>query len=87
MTLTPTCPIDTAWPQRLTVPVVETLIADLKDCVKEAKASPGGQGSMVVLYGPYFLISLDLLSFSFRLSADLVELLRFFSFLRAGGRF
>ncbi|EJF65434.1 PLP-dependent transferase [Dichomitus squalens] len=36
---------------RLTVPVVDQLIADLKDAVGEAKLSPSGQGTMVMLYG------------------------------------
>lgn len=36
---------------RLTVPIVDTFIADLKDSVKEAKMQPSGQGSMVTVYG------------------------------------
>jgi sphinganine-1-phosphate aldolase len=36
---------------RLTLPVVDTFIADLKDCVREAKTSPPGKGTMVSLYG------------------------------------
>jgi len=39
---------------RLTVPVVDNFIADLKDCVKEVKANPpvkDKQGNMVALYG------------------------------------
>ncbi|KZT29117.1 PLP-dependent transferase [Neolentinus lepideus HHB14362 ss-1] len=35
----------------LTVPIVDTFIADLKDSVKEAKMQPSGQGSMVTVYG------------------------------------
>ncbi|KAH9944721.1 PLP-dependent transferase [Amylocystis lapponica] len=36
---------------RLTVPVVDTLIVDLKDAVRDAKAAPSGKGTMVTLYG------------------------------------
>ncbi|EPQ57117.1 PLP-dependent transferase [Gloeophyllum trabeum ATCC 11539] len=36
---------------RLTVPIVDQFIADLKDSVNEAKLSPSGQGSMVAVYG------------------------------------
>ena len=36
---------------RLTVPVVDQFIADLKDAVKEAQLEPGGKGTMVMLYG------------------------------------
>ncbi|EIW63248.1 PLP-dependent transferase [Trametes versicolor FP-101664 SS1] len=36
---------------RLTLPVVDTLIADLKDAVNEAKLAPSGSGTMVMLYG------------------------------------
>ncbi|TFK53505.1 hypothetical protein OE88DRAFT_1733420 [Heliocybe sulcata] len=36
---------------RLTVPIVDTFIADLKDAVQEAKLRPSGQGSMVAVYG------------------------------------
>ncbi|KII92641.1 hypothetical protein PLICRDRAFT_37419 [Plicaturopsis crispa FD-325 SS-3] len=36
---------------RLTVPLVDTFIADLKDAVKEAKTKPTGKGSMVAVYG------------------------------------
>ncbi|KAH7925624.1 PLP-dependent transferase [Leucogyrophana mollusca] len=35
----------------LTVPVVDTFIADLKASVEEAKTKPSGQGTMVRLYG------------------------------------
>lgn len=40
-----------AWEQRLTIPVVDSLIADLKDAVSEAKLAPAGTGTMVMLYG------------------------------------
>ncbi|KIP04601.1 hypothetical protein PHLGIDRAFT_129375 [Phlebiopsis gigantea 11061_1 CR5-6] len=36
---------------RLTVPVVDTFIADLKDAVRESISSPSGHGTMVQLYG------------------------------------
>ncbi|TEB10259.1 sphinganine-1-phosphate aldolase [Coprinellus micaceus] len=36
---------------RLTVPVVDAFIADLKDAVQEAKLAPSGTGSMVAVYG------------------------------------
>ncbi|TDL15304.1 PLP-dependent transferase [Rickenella mellea] len=36
---------------RLTVPVVDTFLEDLKACVKEAKSKPAGKGNMVALYG------------------------------------
>ncbi|GJE92746.1 PLP-dependent transferase [Phanerochaete sordida] len=36
---------------RLTVPVVDTFIADLHDAVKEAELNPSGKGTMVQLYG------------------------------------
>ncbi|TFK44145.1 PLP-dependent transferase [Crucibulum laeve] len=36
---------------RLTLQVVDTFIADLKDSVKEAKVAPSGKGTMVSLYG------------------------------------
>ncbi|GLB37008.1 putative PLP-dependent transferase [Lyophyllum shimeji] len=36
---------------RLTVSMVDTFIADLKDAVKEAKVAPSGKGTMVALYG------------------------------------
>lgn len=36
---------------RLTVPVVDQFIADLKDSVKEARLTPSGAGTMVRLYG------------------------------------
>ncbi|KAJ6625827.1 PLP-dependent transferase [Mycena sp. CBHHK59/15] len=36
---------------RLTVSMVDTFIADLKDAIKEAKLEPSGKGSMVALYG------------------------------------
>ena len=37
--------------KRLTIPMVDTFIADLKDAVREAKVSPSGKGTMVALYG------------------------------------
>jgi sphinganine-1-phosphate aldolase len=37
--------------QRLTVPVVDRFIADLKDSVHEARANPTGKGTMVAVYG------------------------------------
>jgi sphinganine-1-phosphate aldolase len=43
-----------AQPQRLTVPLVDTFIADLKDSVEEAKTAPGGKGNMVQVYGTLF---------------------------------
>ena len=39
----------------MTVPVVDQLIADLKDAVGEAKLSPSGKGTMMTLYGAYHL--------------------------------
>ncbi|KAI0630423.1 PLP-dependent transferase [Trametes polyzona] len=36
---------------RLTLPVVDTFIADLKDAVRDAKLAPSGKGTMVMLYG------------------------------------
>ncbi|KAF9050348.1 pyridoxal phosphate-dependent transferase [Panaeolus papilionaceus] len=36
---------------RLTLPIVDTFIADLKDSVREAKVAPSGKGTMVSLYG------------------------------------
>ena len=56
---------DSTCLQRLTVPVVDNLIADLKECVREVKEASaaaqaqGGkgkkkkEGTMVALYGPY----------------------------------
>jgi sphinganine-1-phosphate aldolase len=41
---------DTVW-QRLTVPVVDNFIRDLKDAIWDAKGSPAGKGTMVSLYG------------------------------------
>jgi hypothetical protein len=40
--------------QRLTVPLVDTFIADLKDSVEDAKTAPGGKGNMVQVYGMWF---------------------------------
>jgi sphinganine-1-phosphate aldolase len=39
--------------QRLTVSVVDQFIADLKDCVREAKAKPSETGQMVTVYGTH----------------------------------
>lgn len=39
--------------QRLTVPVVDTFIEDLKECVREAKGQPAGDGTMVAVYGTF----------------------------------
>jgi len=36
---------------RLTVTMLDTFIADLKDSIKEARLSPSGKGTMVSLYG------------------------------------
>ncbi|KAI0689368.1 PLP-dependent transferase [Cerioporus squamosus] len=36
---------------RLTVPVVDNFIADLKDAVREAQLAPSGKGTMVMVYG------------------------------------
>ncbi|KAF7985068.1 hypothetical protein HWV62_8929 [Athelia sp. TMB] len=36
---------------RLTVPLVDTFIADLKDAVAEARGAPSGKGTMVSVYG------------------------------------
>ncbi|CDO76973.1 hypothetical protein BN946_scf184281.g20 [Trametes cinnabarina] len=36
---------------RLTIPVVDQFIADLKDSVREAQITPSGKGTMVMLYG------------------------------------
>ncbi|KAF8893553.1 PLP-dependent transferase [Infundibulicybe gibba] len=36
---------------RLTVTMVDTFIADLKDAVKDAKVAPSGEGTMVAVYG------------------------------------
>ncbi|ETW81089.1 glutamate decarboxylase/sphingosine phosphate lyase [Heterobasidion irregulare TC 32-1] len=36
---------------RLTVPVVDTFIQDLKESVREVKGKPAGKGTMVALYG------------------------------------
>ncbi|KAH0589554.1 hypothetical protein H2248_005289 [Termitomyces sp. 'cryptogamus'] len=36
---------------RLTVSMVDTFIADLKDAVNQAKTTPSGKGTMVALYG------------------------------------
>ena len=39
--------------QRLTVPVVDTFIQDLKESVREVKGKPAGKGTMVALYGAF----------------------------------
>jgi len=39
--------------QRLTIPVVDSFIADLKDSVKEALIQPSGKGTMVAVYGEF----------------------------------
>ncbi|KAF8149467.1 pyridoxal phosphate-dependent transferase [Crassisporium funariophilum] len=58
---------------RLTVPVVETFIADLKDAVRESKGAPAGKGTMVSLYGTsrfsLFTLSLSFLAIFVRLVA------------------
>ncbi|ELU36202.1 hypothetical protein AG1IA_09768 [Rhizoctonia solani AG-1 IA] len=36
---------------RLTVPMADQFIADLKDCITEAHGKPAGKGNMVALYG------------------------------------
>ena len=41
----------------MTVPVVDQLIADLKDAVGEAKLSPSGKGTMMTLYGTYHVLN------------------------------
>lgn len=38
--------------------MVDNLIADLKDCIKETKISPSGGGQMVRVYGRCFVSSL-----------------------------
>jgi sphinganine-1-phosphate aldolase len=38
----------------LTVPLVDTFIADLRDSIEEAKTAPGGKGNMVQVYGMWF---------------------------------
>jgi len=47
--------------QRLTLPLVDQFIADLKDSVREAKVAPSGKGSMVAVYGTFFCPFLFLL--------------------------
>ena len=42
--------------KRLTVPVVDNFIADLKDAISEAKLAPSGKGTMVMLYGAFLLL-------------------------------
>ena len=75
--------------QRLTVPVVDQFIADLKDCIREEKIEPkkakGEEGNMVALYGMFsvqaFLrgnllsdLCLSLQSVDIRLDFELVML-------------
>ena len=42
--------------QRLTVPLVDNFISDLKDAIREAKLAPTGKGTMVMLYGACLLL-------------------------------
>ena len=45
---------------------MDTFIADLKSCVREAKESPSGKGTMVAVYGMFpFIIFLPFLPFVF----------------------
>ena len=37
--------------QRLSVPIVDAFLEDLKDAIREAKLNPSGKGTMVTLYG------------------------------------
>ena len=39
--------------QRLTVPAVDTFIADLHDALEESMKNPTGKGTMVQLYGTH----------------------------------
>jgi hypothetical protein len=50
--------------QRLTLSVMDTFIADLKDSVREAKEVPSGKGTMVAVYGafPFLLFFIFFLS-------------------------
>jgi hypothetical protein len=43
--------------QRLTVPLVDTFVSDLKQSVQDVKGSPVGEGTMVTLYGTAQLLS------------------------------
>ncbi|EIW83452.1 PLP-dependent transferase [Coniophora puteana RWD-64-598 SS2] len=36
---------------KLTVPLVDTFVADLRDAIEDARAAPSGKGTMVALYG------------------------------------
>lgn len=58
--------------QRLTVPLVDNFIADLKDAVAEAKAAPIGTGTMVSVYGALSLC-LDLPCSLYLVGANRVE--------------
>ncbi|KAF8971235.1 hypothetical protein BDZ97DRAFT_1348546 [Flammula alnicola] len=50
--VTPNSNLCFSWyQQRLTLPLVDQFIADLKDSVREAKVAPSGKGSMVAVYG------------------------------------
>ena len=49
--------------KRLTVSMVDTFIADLKDAVNEVMISPSGNGTMVALYGMSFVLFIFLSSF------------------------
>ena len=44
--------------QRLTVSLVDTFIADLKDAVRDAKLKPSGKGTMVAVYGVSSILAL-----------------------------
>lgn len=44
--------------KRLTVSMVDTFIADLKDAVREVKVSPSRNGTMVAVYGRSFVLLL-----------------------------
>ena len=47
--------------KRLTVSMVDTFIADLKDAVKEVKVLPSRNGTMVSLYGMFLVITLPII--------------------------
>ena len=67
--------------QRLTVPLVDQFIADLKDSVKDAKIAPSGKGSMVAVYGMSFQTSSFPLHVTMYLSASsMLHVLRNSSF-------
>jgi hypothetical protein len=82
--------------QRLTVPVVDQFIADLKDCVREEKAAPKKskgekEGNMVAVYGACLFLFFSLsrvrgrVFFSFLLELTIFYLFFFdaFGFLRS----